>query len=199
MKMPSLTLEGILVHHASARCRQHAYMCFSPNISVKVRSVAVPSEFLTALLLWFVRAFVSSIICLFIGIIGILSLTRITTKIYEFKTIKGNPTATSLFVSGFLIFAGLVVYGSMVNPFFLGQSVIFSSYFNLQRLLVVVLSYFVSLFFGGLFYVIFTKLKPFGIDLDDVNKSPIAVGIYLLGYEVFLGLIIYGSLMIPLG
>ena len=161
--------------------------------------MAVSSEFFTALLLWFVRAFVSSIICLIIGIIGIKSLTHITTKISEFKTIKGNPIATSLFVSGFLIFAGLIVYGSMVNPFFLGQSIIFSSYFNIQRLLVVALSFFVSLFFGWLFYNIFAKLTPFGIDLDDVNKSPIAVGIYLFGYEVFLGLIIYGSLMIPLG
>ena len=161
--------------------------------------MAVSSEFFIALLLWFVRAFVSSIICLIIGIIGIKSLTHITTQISEFKTIKGNPIATSLFVSGFFIFAGFVVYGSMVNPFFLGQSVLLGSYFNIQRLLVVALSFFVSLFFGWLFYTIFAKLTPFGIDLDDVNNSPIAVGIYLFGYEVFLGLIIYGSLMIPLG
>jgi uncharacterized membrane protein YjfL (UPF0719 family) len=160
---------------------------------------AIPSDFLTSLLLWFVRAFVSSIICLAIGIIAIKSLTRITTKISEFKVVKGDPVATGLFVSGFLVFAGLVVYGSMVNPFFLGQSVIFSSFFNVQRLLVVVLSLFVSLLFGWLFYVIFAKLTPFGIDLDDVNKSPTAVGIYLFGYEVFLGLLVYGSLMIPLG
>jgi hypothetical protein len=102
-------------------------------------------------------------------------------------------------VSGFLVFAGLVVYGSMVNPFFLGQSVLVSSYFNFQRLLVVALSFFVSLFFGWLFYVIFSRLRPFGVELDDVNRSPIAVGIFLFGYEVFLGLIVYGSLMIPLG
>jgi len=160
---------------------------------------AIPSEFLTSLLLWFVRAFISSTICLAFGFIAIKSLTRITTKISEFKTIKGDPIGTGLFVSGFLVFAGLVVYGSMVNPFFLGQSVIFSSFFNIQRLLVVVLSLLVSLLFGWLFYVIFAKLTPFGIDLDDVNKSPVAVGIYLFGYQVFLGLLVYGSLMIPLG
>jgi hypothetical protein len=161
--------------------------------------VAVPSEFLTTVLFWFVRAFVSSIICLAIGFIALAILTLITTKISEFKDIKGNPVATSLFVSGFLVFAGLVVYGSMVNPFFLGQSVLVSSYFNFQRLLVVALSFFVSLFFGWLFYVIFSRLRPFGVELDDVNRSPIAVGIFLFGYEVFLGLIVYGSLMIPLG
>ena len=161
--------------------------------------MAISSEFFTALLLWFVRAFVSSMICLVIGVIGIKVLTHITTQIHEFKTIKGNPVATSLFVSGFLVFAGLVVYGSMVNPFFLGQSVIIGSYFNLQRLLVVALSFFVSLFFGWLFYAVFANLTPFGVDLDDINKSPIAVGVFLFGYQVFLGLLIFGSLMIPLG
>ena len=160
--------------------------------------MAIPSAFLTSLLLWFVRAFVSSIICLTIGIIALKILTLITTKISEFKDIKGNPVATSLFVSGFLVFAGLVVFGSMVNPFFLGQSVLIGSYFNVQRLVVVALSFFVSLFFGWLFHAFFTKIALFGVDLDDVNKSPIAVGIYLFGYEVFLGLIVYGSLMIPL-
>ena len=164
-----------------------------------VRFVSVPSDFFVSLFLWFVRAFVSSVICLAIGFIAIKSLTRLTAKISEFKTIRKDPIATSLFVSGFLVFAGLVVYGSMVNPFFLGQSVIIGSYFNLQRLLVVVLSFFVSLFFGWLFYFIFAKLTPFGVDLDDVNKSPVAVGIFLFGYEVFLGLIVYGALMIPLG
>lgn len=161
--------------------------------------MAVPTEFITSLLLWFVRAFVSSIICVAIGLLAIKIMTHVTSTISEFKAIKGNSVATGLFVSGFLIYAGLVVYGSMVNPFFLSQSVMISSFFNMQRLLVVVLSFFVSLFFGWLFYFIFAKLSPFGIDLDDVNKSPIAVGIYLFGYEVFLGLIVFGSLMIPLG
>jgi uncharacterized membrane protein YjfL (UPF0719 family) len=158
----------------------------------------VPTDFITSLLLWFVRAFISSIICLIIGVLAIRAITNITTKISEFKALKGDPIGTSLFVSGFLIFAGLVVYGSMVNPFFLGQSVLISSYFNLQRLLVVISSFLVSMLFGWLFYYIFAKLTPFGIDLDDVNKSPTAVGMFLFGYEVFLGLIIYGSLIIPL-
>jgi uncharacterized membrane protein YjfL (UPF0719 family) len=161
--------------------------------------MGIASEFLTALLFWFTRAFISSLICLIIGIISIKALTHITTKINEFKIIKGNPIATSLFLSGFLIFAGLVVYGSLVNPFFLGQSILIGSFFNLQRLLVVTLSFFVSLIFGWIFYFVFAKLTPFGIDLDDINKSPIAVGTFLFGYELFLGLLIYGSLMIPLG
>jgi len=87
----------------------------------------------------------------------------------------------------------------MVNPFFLSQSVTLGPYFNLQRLLVVVLSFFVSLFFGGLFYAIFSRLRPFGIDLDDINKHPTAIGVFLFCYEVFLGLIMLASLTLPIG
>lgn len=165
---------------------------------ITVKLLAVPTDFVVSMLLWFVRAFISSIICLIIGVLAIKAISHITTKISEFKTLKGDPIGTGLFVSGFLIFAGLVVYGSMVNPFFFGQSVLIGSYFNLQRLLVVLSSFLVSMLFGWLFYYIFAKLTPFGIDLDDVNKSPTAVGIFLFGYEIFLGLIIYASLIVPL-
>jgi hypothetical protein len=160
--------------------------------------MAIGLEFLTSTLLYFIRAFISSLILLFLGYLGIRSLDYMTTRITEFKTIKGDPLATSLFVSGFLIFAGLVEHGSMVNNFFLGQSVIFGAYFNIERLFVVILSFFVSLLFGWLFYVVFSKVKLFGVDLDDVNKSPVAIGVFLFGYEVFLGIIIYASLIMPL-
>ena len=157
------------------------------------------SDFFVSLGLWFARALVSSLICLFIGLIGIKSITLFTRKIKEFESIKGNSLATSLFVGGFFVYTGLVVYGSMVNPFFLSQSVTIGSYFNLQRLLVVVLSFFVSLLFGGLLYVIFERLRLFGIELDNINQHPTAVGSFLLCYEVFLGLIILASLTIPIG
>ena len=157
-------------------------------------------EYLAYLGLWFLRAFISSLICLLIGYIGIRSITVVTTKIKEFESIKGNSFATALFVGGFFVYAGLVVYGSMVNPFFLSQSALanIGSYFNLQRLLVVILSFFVSLFFGALFYFIFAKLEPFGVDLDDVNKQPLAIGVFLFCYEVFLGLIVLASLTLPI-
>lgn len=53
------------------------------------------SEFFIALLLWFIRAFISSLICLMVDISLITLLTRITTKIREFKAIKGDPIATA--------------------------------------------------------------------------------------------------------
>jgi uncharacterized membrane protein YjfL (UPF0719 family) len=155
-------------------------------------------EFLPSILLWFIRAFISSGICLTLGFVGIKILSFETTKIREFESIKENPLGTSLFVGGFLIYAGLVVYGSMVNPFFLSQSVTIGSYFNLERLLVVIISFFASLLFGWLFYLAFDKLSLFGIKLDNINNHPNAVGVFLLCYQVFLGLIILASLTIPL-
>ena len=158
----------------------------------------IGSEFLINALFWFIRAFASSLICILIGFLGIMSLDYITTKITEFKTIKGDPLATSLFVSGFLIFTGLVVYGSMSKPFFQSQAALFGAFVDIERLFIVVLSLFASLLFGWLFYFIFAKLTFFGVDLDDVNKSPVAVGFFLFGYEVFLGLVMYASITIPL-
>jgi uncharacterized membrane protein YjfL (UPF0719 family) len=122
----------------------------------------------------------------------------LTKKINEFKSIKGDSLATGLFVGGFFIYAGLVVYGSMVNPFFLSQSVIIGAYFDLQRLLVVVLSFFVSLFVGGVLYLVFERVRLFGIDMNEINKHPVAVGAFLFSYEVFLGLIMLASLTIPI-
>jgi hypothetical protein len=81
------------------------------------------TEFLLSLGLWFLRALISSLIGLLIGLIGIKSITLLTRKINEFESIKGNSMATGIFVGGFFIYAGLVVYGSIVNPFFLSQSV----------------------------------------------------------------------------
>ena len=143
LQCPSCEPSRNIVFISRERC-QHAYKHLRETTVVTVITVAIPSTFLMSLLLWFVRAFVSSIICLVIGILAIHTLSHITTKISEFQTIKGDPVATGLFVSGFLVFAGLVVYGSMVNPFFLGQGVLIGSYFNFQRLLVVALSFFVS-------------------------------------------------------
>jgi len=158
----------------------------------------IGTELMYSLILWFIRALVSSIICLLIGYLGIKGISLIT-EINEFEIIKGHPVATSLFLGGFFIYAGLAVYGSMVNPFFLSQSVSIEAFFNVTRLVVVVLSFIVSFIFGSLLYFVFSKLNLFDVDLDDISKDPIAVGAFLFCYQIFLGLIIFSSLNVPLG
>jgi hypothetical protein len=159
----------------------------------------IGTELMYSLILWFIRALISSIICLVIGYLGIKGISLMTKEINEFETIKGHPVATSLFLGGFFIYAGLVIYGSMVNPFFLSQSVSIGAFFNVTRLIVVVLSFIVSFLFGSLLQFVFSKLKLFEVDLGDINKDPIAVGAFLLCYQIFLGLIIFSSLNVPLG
>jgi uncharacterized membrane protein YjfL (UPF0719 family) len=159
----------------------------------------IGSELLYSLSLWFIRALVSSIICLFIGYLGIKGISLMTTKVNEFESIKGHSLATSLFLGGFFIYSGLVIYGSMVNPFFLSQSVSIGAYFNVTRLAVVVMSFFVSFIFGGVLLFIFSKLHLFDVDLDDINNDPVAIGAFLFCYQIFLGLIIFSSLNVPLG
>jgi uncharacterized membrane protein YjfL (UPF0719 family) len=159
----------------------------------------IGTELMYSLILWFIRALISSIICLIIGYLGIKGITLMTSEVNEFETIKGHPVATSLFLGGFFIYAGLVIYGSMVNPFFLSQSVSIGAFFNVTRLIVVVLSFIVSFLFGSLLQFVFSKLKLFEVDLGDINKDPIAVGAFLFCYQIFLGLIIFSSLNVPLG
>jgi uncharacterized membrane protein YjfL (UPF0719 family) len=159
----------------------------------------IGTELMYSLILWFIRALISSIICLLIGYLGIKGITLMTSEVNEFETIKGHPVATSLFLGGFFIYAGLVIYGSMVNPFFLSQSVSIGAFFNVTRLIVVVLSFIVSFLFGSLLQFVFSKLKLFEVDLGDINKDPIAVGTFLFCYQIFLGLIIFSSLNVPLG
>jgi hypothetical protein len=159
----------------------------------------IGTELFYALSLWFIRALTSSIICLIIGYLGIRGISLITTTVNEFETIKGHPQATSLFLGGFFIYAGLVIYGSMVNPFFLSQSVSIGAFFNLTRLSVVVLSFIVSFIFGIVLHYLFSKLHLFAVDLDDINRDPLAIGVFLFCYQIFLGLIIFASLNVPLG
>lgn len=150
------------------------------------------------MLLWYLRVLLSSSFCVIIGFIGIAVLDRITIDIKEFSIIKKDPDATALFVGGFLIFVGLVIHGTSLNPIFLSQTVLYTGFLNLERFLIVIASVLVSLFFGWLFYYVFAKVKPKGIDLDNINKSPKAVGIFIFCYEVFMGLVINSSLAIPL-
>jgi uncharacterized membrane protein YjfL (UPF0719 family) len=159
----------------------------------------IGSELFYTLALWFIRALISSIICLIIGYLGIRGISLITPKVNEFESIKGHSVATSLFLGGFFIYAGLVIYGSLVNPFFLSQSVSVMSFFNLTRLAVVVLSFIVSFVFGSILHFIFTRIHLFNLNFDDINNDPLAIGIFLFCYQVFLGLIIFASLNVPLG
>jgi uncharacterized membrane protein YjfL (UPF0719 family) len=160
--------------------------------------LAIPSSTFSAIGLWLVGTVASSLICLLIGFISIKAIVYLTTEIKEFEVIKEDPVAISLFVSGFIIFGGLIIHGSSLNPIFQGNVVDISSFINFNRFILVLLAYGIGLIIGWLFYKIFAKIEIFGIDLDNINKSPIAVGVFLFCYEIFIGLVVHASLSLPL-
>ena len=119
--------------------------------------------------------------------IGVISLDNERSK--SFESIKGNPLATGLFVGGVFVYAGLAVYGSMVNPFFLSQSVTIGAYFNLQRLLVVVLSFFVSLLcFSAVIVFNFFRLGSWILSWTTLTNIPLLLESSCSVRKFFLGL-----------
>ena len=59
------------------------------------------------------------------------------------------------------------------------------------------LSFLVSLFFGIVLFHLVNKLTP-KIPFFSINDNPVAVGIYVFGYLLFLGLILHAALTTPL-
>jgi len=161
-----------------------------------------PLVFLTNLAWVLVRSFVTFLICFGIGLAGVKVLDRITPGIKEMQNIRGQPVPTALFATGMFVFLSLTFMGSVIAPLPIGVSsgmgaavspaVVFA-----YRLVALLAGYVVSLIFAAVFYRILGKVEPFGMDLDDVDKSDVATGIYVMGYLVFLGAILYVSLMIP--
>ena len=161
-----------------------------------------PMIFMTNLAWVLVRSFVTFLICFAMGLAGIKVLDRITPGIKEMTNIKGQPLPTALFATGMFIFLSLTFIGSVIAPLPIGVSsgmgaAISPAIAFAYRLVALLAGYVISLIFAAVFYRILARMEPFGIDLDDVDKSDVATGIYVMGYLVFLGVILYASLLIP--
>ena len=161
-----------------------------------------PGAFLLNLFWTLARSFVTFIICFGIGLLGLKVLDLLTPGIHELQNIEHKPMPTALFALGMFIFLSLTFLGSVTAPLPIGVSsglgatvnplIVFS-----YRLIALLAGFGISLLFAFLFDWILSSLKPFGIDLDDVNKSHDATGIYVMGYFIFLGVILYAALLLP--
>ena len=160
--------------------------------------MAMATSTLLGILYWTFGTVGSSLVCLLVGLVSIKAMVYVTSEIKEFELIRGDSTAISLFVSGFIIFTGLVIHGSSLNPIFQGNVASVASFINMSRFLIVLVAFGVSLTIGWFFYKLFAKVELFGIDLDEINQSPRAVGLFLFSYQIFIGLIVHASLSLPL-
>lgn len=161
-----------------------------------------PAVFLTDLLWTLTRSFVTFIICFGFGLAGLRVLDWLTPGIKELRKIRHEPLPTALFALGMFIFLSLAFLGSVTAPLPIGVSSGLGSAVNPwivfgYRLIALFAGFLISLVFAAVFYRVLGMMAPFGIDLDDVNKSSLATAVYVTGYIVFLGVIVYGSLLLP--
>ena len=146
--------------------------------------------------LWMAKTVLLAFICTFLAWLGIRVLDALNPHIHKRQRIGESPIATGLFSSGFLILVGLVIHGTITAPTVFGGPLL-EFFFDFRRLGLIAISFLVSLLIAIALFRIVDKLTP-KIPFISINKSPEAVGVYVFGYLIFLGLILHAALTAPL-
>lgn len=154
------------------------------------------TSFYLVVLLWVARTVILAFLCALLAWLGIRVLDALTPSIHQRDRIGEDPISVGLFVAGFLILIGLVIHGVVTGPVLVGAG-LWHSLIDPRRLGLIAVSFFVSLLLGIALLHIIDKLTP-KIPFGSVEQNSVAVGIYVFGYLVFFGLIIHGSLTMPL-
>ncbi len=152
--------------------------------------------FWLTVLLWMAKTILLALICTFLAWLGIRVLDALTPDIHKRQRIGEDPVATGLFIAGFFILIGLVIHGTITAPAVFGGPLL-AYFFDFRRLSLIAVSFLISLFIGIALFRIVDKLTP-RIKFTSINKSPVAVGIYVFGYLIFFGLILHAALTTPL-
>ncbi len=147
-------------------------------------------------LIWIAKVILLVFVSTLLAWLGIRTLDALTPSIHQRQRIGENPVATGLFIAGFFILVGLVIHGAItaltaVVPPIIGYI------FDFRTWGVLAISFVVSLLVGIALFHIVDKLTP-RIPFVSINKSPVAIGIYVFGYLVFFGLILHAALTGPL-
>jgi len=158
--------------------------------------LGLTSPFWVIVLIWLARIILLALICTLLAWLGIRALDALTPHIYERQRIGESPIATGLFIAGFFILVGLVIHGAATAYTVVGGSVL-EYIFNFRTWGLLAVSFLISLLIGIALFHIVNKLTP-KIPFMNVNKDPVAVGIYVFGYLVFFGLILHAALTTPL-
>jgi len=147
-------------------------------------------------LIWLAKVILLTLIATLLAWLGIRVLDVLTPRIHQRQRIGESPVATGLFIAGFFILVGLVVHGA-ITALTAVTAPILGYIFDFRIWGVLAISFVVSLLIGIALFHIVDKLTP-KIPFVSVNKSPVAVGIYVFGYLIFFGLILHAALTGPL-
>lgn len=162
-----------------------------------------PLAFLSGLGWVLLRTFLTFVLVFIIGLASVRVVDWITPGVREVSKIRGNPLATGIFAAGFFIYLALGIVASMTSPLPLGvETGVATLNVNpfvliIYKLITLLAAVLLSYLFATIFYRILANWEPFGIDLDDVDKEPVAVGTYFFGYFIFLGAVVYVALLLP--
>ncbi len=152
--------------------------------------------FWVIVLIWLARVILLALICTLLAWLGIRALDALTPHIHERQRIGESPVATGLFIAGFFILVGLVIHGA-ITALTVVVAPVLGYIFDFRTWGVLAISFVISLLIGIALFHIVDKLTP-RIPFVSINKSPVAVGIYVFGYLVFFGLILHAALTTPL-
>jgi len=155
---------------------------------------AYPLYYVVAM--WVLRTVILVLICSFLAVLGVKFFDALTPAIPARERIKEDPRAIGFFIAGFFIFIGLVIHGALTAPVAIGVS-LFESVIELRRLSLIAIAFFVSLLLGVLLFYLTDKLTP-QIPFVKIRESPLAIGVNIFGFLIFLGLAIHGALTMPL-
>jgi len=147
-------------------------------------------------LIWLAKVILLTLIATLLAWLGIRVLDALTPRIHQRQRIGESPVATGLFIAGFFILVGLVVHGA-ITALTAVTAPILGYIFDFRIWGVLAISFVISLLIGIALFHIVDKLTP-KIPFVSVNKSPVAVGIYVFGYLIFFGLILHAALTGPL-
>ena len=154
------------------------------------------APFWLIVLIWLAKVILLALVSTLLAWLGIRVLDALTPHIYERQRIGESPVATGLFIAGFFILVGLVIHGA-TTALTAVTAPILGYIFDFRTWGLLAVSFVVSLLIGIALFRIVDKLTP-KIPFISVNKSPVAVGIYVFGYLVFFGLILHAALTAPL-
>ena len=137
---------------------------------------------------WVVKVVFFTLICFFLGWMGLRVLDALTPQIHQRKLIGKDPRAVGLFISGFLLYLGLVIHGAVTTlP---GGLLILDSI--MRRLGLIVIAFVMSLLLAVGMFNLLDRLTP-KIPFSSLRESSLGTGLYVFGYFAFLGLITHAA------
>ena len=161
-----------------------------------MQELGLTVSFWVVVLIWLAKIVLLAFIGIFLAWLGIRAMDALTPQIHKRQRIGESPVATGLFIAGFFILVGLVIHGAATAHTAIGTSIV-GYIFDFRTWGLLALSFLVSLLVGIALFHLVNKLTP-KIPFFSINENPVAVGIYVFGYLVFLGLILHAALTTPL-